>query len=99
MGRIEKSPAPLVESAIEAKHDNQRGLEKSSTNPEKQGAVRGVFLAECRAAELRSRLAATDIEAVGIALRHGLINVEQAMELLDARDALDWLNLERRAAP
>ena len=94
----QKSPAPMVvgngaENNIQCEH-NVRG-----TPPENQVAVRDVLLRECRAAVLRLRLAVTDIQVVGVSLRYGLINVEQAMELLNERDALDWLNLEQRAAP
>ena len=46
------------------------------------------LLAELRCALLRARLWQADIEAVGIALKNGLIEPEQALELLHNCDAL-----------
>jgi hypothetical protein len=46
------------------------------------------LLAELRCAALRARLWQTDIEAVGLALKGGLINPKQALELLHDCDAL-----------
>jgi len=54
------------------------------------------LLAELRCASLRARLWQADIEAVGLALKNGLITAEQALELLHDCDALqlvvpdDW---------
>ena len=49
---------------------------------------RDYLLAELRCAVLRARLWQADIEAVGLALRCGLIEPEQALELLHDCDAL-----------
>jgi hypothetical protein len=46
------------------------------------------LLAELRCAALRARLWAHDIDAVGIALKGGLIHPEQALELLHECEAL-----------
>jgi hypothetical protein len=46
------------------------------------------LLAELRCASLRARLWQADIEAVGLALKGGLIEPEQALELLSDCDAL-----------
>jgi hypothetical protein len=46
------------------------------------------LLAELRCAVLRARLWQADIEAVGLALRCGLIEPEQVLELLHDCDAL-----------
>lgn len=46
------------------------------------------LLAEFRCAALRSRLLQADIEAVGIALKGGLITPDQALSLLHDCDAL-----------
>jgi hypothetical protein len=46
------------------------------------------LLAELRCAVLRARLWQAGIEAVGLALRCGLIEPEQALELLHDCDAL-----------
>lgn len=54
-------------------------------------AVRDCFLAELRCGRLRAEIAVTDITAVGVALKHHCITVEQAMEMLHARDALPYL--------
>ena len=56
------------------------------------------LLAELRAGVIRDKLAALDKEAVGVALKHHLIDVRQAMELLNVRDALPWLDLAREGA-
>ena len=49
---------------------------------------RGYLLAELRCAALRARLWQADIEAVGLALKAGLVEPEQALELLHDCDAL-----------
>ena len=46
------------------------------------------LLAELRCALLRARLWQADIEAVGMALKAGLVEPEQALELLQECDAL-----------
>jgi len=53
------------------------------------------LLAELRCAALRARLWQSDIEAVGIALKHGLIQPEQALELLHDCDALHLVDIVR----
>jgi hypothetical protein len=49
------------------------------------------FLAELRCAALRARLAACDIDAIGIALRSGMIDAELAFEWLLNCGALSYL--------
>jgi hypothetical protein len=49
---------------------------------------RDYLLQELRCAALRARLWQADIEAVGLALKGGLIDPEQALELLADCDAL-----------
>jgi hypothetical protein len=49
---------------------------------------RDYLLAELRCAALRARLWQADIEAVGLALKGGLIDADQALELLADCDAL-----------
>jgi len=46
------------------------------------------LLAELRCAAIRARLWQADIEAVGLALKHGLVHPEEALELLHDCDAL-----------
>jgi hypothetical protein len=46
------------------------------------------LLAEFRCASLRLRLAQSDIDAVGLALKGGLVTPDQALALLDDCDAL-----------
>jgi hypothetical protein len=46
------------------------------------------LLAELRCAVLRARLVQADLEAIGIALKVGLISPEQALEHLDDCDLL-----------
>ena len=98
MSEIRKRPAPVAPGREAIKDNTQHKDKNSQSAPGNQAALRETFLAECRCAALRNKLATVNIEAVGIALKHGLVSVEQAMELLDARDALDWLDLDRRAA-
>jgi hypothetical protein len=52
------------------------------------------LLAELRCAALRARLWQADIEAVGVALRGGLISPEQAVALLADCDCLHLLGTE-----
>jgi hypothetical protein len=58
---------------------------------------REYLLAELRCASLRAKLLAADISAVGMALSAGLIDPEEALELLDDCDCL-FLIGEREAA-
>jgi hypothetical protein len=46
------------------------------------------LLAEFRCASLRARILQADIEAVGLALKGGIISADQALALLDDCDAL-----------
>ena len=57
------------------------------------------LLAELRCASLRARLWQADIEAVGIALKGGLIEPEQALELLHDCDCLHLVGAVREEAP
>jgi hypothetical protein len=56
---------------------------------------RNYLLAELRCAALRARLWQHDIEAVGLALRGGLISPNEALELLHDCDALHLVGTER----
>ena len=56
---------------------------------------RDYLLAEPRCASLRARLQQVDIDAVGMAFGAGLIEPEQALELLADRDCLQLIS-ERR---
>ena len=53
--------------------------------------LRAYLLAELRCAALRARLAAHDIDAIGIALNGDLITSIEAIELLDDTDAIRFL--------
>ena len=53
--------------------------------------LRAYLLAELRCAALRARLAAHDIDAIGIALNGDLITAIEALELLDDADAIRFL--------
>ena len=50
------------------------------------------LLAELRCASLRARLPAGDIDAVGMALKAGLVEPEQALELLHGCDCLQFIS-------
>jgi len=52
------------------------------------------LLAELRWASLRARLWQADIEAVGMALKAGLVDPEQALELLADCDCLQFVSPE-----
>jgi hypothetical protein len=56
------------------------------------------LLAELRCAALRARLLQADIEAVGLALKSGLILPEQAIEHLHDVDALRLVGIASEAA-
>lgn len=53
------------------------------------------LLAELRCAALRARLWQSDIEAIGLALKAGLISPEKAIELVDESGALHLLGTIR----
>jgi hypothetical protein len=46
------------------------------------------LLAELRCAALRARILASDVDAIGLALKGGLVTADQAIELLADCDAL-----------
>jgi hypothetical protein len=52
------------------------------------------LLAELRCAALRARLAACDIDTIGIALKAGLIDSDTAVEWLHNRRALSYVEPE-----
>jgi hypothetical protein len=54
---------------------------------------RDLLLTALRAASIRSRLIATEIDTVGISLRHHKVTCEQAMAWLKEQDLLGWLHL------
>jgi hypothetical protein len=56
------------------------------------------LLAELRCASLRAKLWQSDIDAVGIALKSGLIEPEQALELLADCDCLQLIEPKEPAA-
>jgi hypothetical protein len=56
------------------------------------------LLQELRCAALRARLWQHDIEAVGLALKAGLVSPEQALELLQECDALHLVGAVREEA-
>jgi hypothetical protein len=53
---------------------------------------RDYLLAELRCASLRARLWQADIDAVGMALKSGLVAPEQALELLADCDCLQLIS-------
>jgi hypothetical protein len=53
---------------------------------------RDYLLAELRCASLRARLWQADIDAVGLALKAGLVEPEQALELLADCDCLQLVS-------
>jgi hypothetical protein len=53
---------------------------------------RDYLLAELRCASLRARLWQADIDAVGMALKGGLVEPEQALELLADCDCLQLIS-------
>jgi hypothetical protein len=55
---------------------------------------RDYLLAELRCASLRARLWQSDIDAVGLALKAGLVEPEQALELLADCDCLQFISPE-----
>jgi hypothetical protein len=50
------------------------------------------FIQELRCAALRARLWQADIEAVGVALKGGLVTPEQATKMLDERGCLQLIS-------
>ena len=53
---------------------------------------RDYLMAELRCASLRARLWQADIDAVGMALKAGLVSPEQALELLADCDCLQFVS-------
>jgi hypothetical protein len=69
--------------------------------PQNGSAQRNYLLAELRCAALRARLAACDIDSIGIALRAGWIDDDAAIEWLHDCAVLDYVMPipPRRGAP
>jgi hypothetical protein len=59
---------------------------------------REYLMAELRCAALRARLWQADIDAVGLALKSGLIEPEQALELLADCDCLQLVSPKDESA-
>jgi hypothetical protein len=59
---------------------------------------RDYLITELRCASLRARLWQADIDAVGLALKAGLVEPEQALELLADCDCLHLVGVRERAA-
>ena len=57
--------------------------------------TRATLLAAIRCARIRAEMNNLDLDFVGVALKHNLIGVEQAMTALHERGALPYLFLER----
>jgi hypothetical protein len=55
------------------------------------------LLAELRCAAMRARLMQLDIEAVGVALKGGLVTPDQAVELLAECDCFKLVDTPREA--
>jgi hypothetical protein len=53
------------------------------------------ILAEFRCALAKAKLAARDIEAVGLALKNGIVTPEQAAAMFWDSEAIQFLGLER----
>jgi hypothetical protein len=70
----------------------QETLQTATTARRPDGPVlRGYVLAELRCAALRARLAVADIDAIGIALKTGIIGPQDAVEALADAGGLDYL--------
>jgi hypothetical protein len=69
-----------------------------SLNAPRLGVNKNYLLAELRAASLRARLWQADIDAVGIALKAGWIDAEQAIEALADCGALHLVAMREEAA-
>ena len=57
---------------------------------------RDYLIAELRCASLRARLQVQDIDAVGMALKAGLVEPEQALELLADCDCLQFISPDNK---
>jgi hypothetical protein len=67
-------------------------------HPPSISSRREYLLSELRCGVLRARLAACDLEAIGLAVKGGLINCEQALEVLHDCDALRFVGPPREEA-
>ena len=77
-------------------------MESINSPPEKSkpsnDATCETLLAEIRCARIRAELTRVNLDFVGIALKHRLVSVEQAMAALHERGALPYLFLEKEDA-
>ena len=65
----------------------------STSGPPREAGTNFCYylLAELRCAALRARILQADIEAIGIALKSGLVTPDQALALLHGVDALHYV--------
>ncbi len=70
-----------------------------SAESELQDQMRITLLAQFRVSLIKLRLAETNIELIGTALKNHLITPDQAMAMAYERDVLDWLFRFRECAP
>ena len=56
---------------------------------------REYLLSELRCAVARAKLAALDIECIGLALKYGIVSPEQAVALLTDADVLGFVGPQR----
>jgi hypothetical protein len=72
------------------------------SNVEQRATVRNsrydYLIQEFRCAVLRARLEAADLEAIGLALKGGLITAEQALENAADSNCLHWIQPTEVAA-
>jgi hypothetical protein len=79
-------------------------IKVSSTTPSEPVATSrdyrtAYLLAELRCAALRARLIACEIDAIGIALRSGMIDPDTAVAWLHDCNVLDYVTLPDRGTP
>ncbi len=94
---VRATPAAAGRSPL---HSDQLGGSITPTNTPIESISqdrRAYLLAELRCAALRARLWAHDIDAMGLALKGGLIDPEEAIEWLDDYRCLSLIGTEMGA--
>jgi hypothetical protein len=68
-------------------------LAVKSFHEEDTPGERDFLLTALRAAAIRSRLVSTEIESIGLSLRHRKVSCAQALEWLGEENLLGWVRL------
>jgi hypothetical protein len=90
-GELDGGPSKPSKEQTQAASYVARDIKRFPRTKAPTSSARDYVLGELRCAALRARLAACEIDTIGVALRAGWINHHIAIEWLHDRSALDYV--------